>query len=97
MKACYAIIKIRSFAGIEAKISLVVDDTGSHYLSFSSPGDAKAWIRLLASRKHYLRDDTTSPTYSITEVGSGNFWDAYKCTWPERVLATSNRNPRLKA
>ena len=35
MKVCYAIIKTRSIYGAETKISLVMDDTGSQYLSFA--------------------------------------------------------------
>ena len=34
--------KIRSFCGAETNISLVVDDTGSHYLSFSTSDEASA-------------------------------------------------------
>jgi hypothetical protein len=101
MKACYAIIKTRSFYGVETEISLVGDDTGSHYLSFSTSDEARAWIRQLTNRKHNLRqNDTTPPTYAITEVGNGNFCDAYKCTWgesPERILVASSRKPPLRA
>ena len=90
MKTCYAIIELRSFYDGETKISLVVDDTGSQYFSFSSRDGARAWIRKLADQKHYHRDNyITRSTYAVTEVGSENFYDAYKCTWgasPERYL-----------
>ena len=90
MKTCYAIIRTPSFCGAESKISLLADDTGSQYFSFSSPEEARAWIRKLAGRKHYLRqNDITPSTYAVTEVGSENFHDAYKRTWgadPERYL-----------
>jgi hypothetical protein len=77
LKNCYAIIKTSSFYGAETKISLVVDDTGSQYLSFSRPEEARAWIRQLTGRKHYLRQNESSPaTYAVTEVGSANFCDA---------------------
>jgi hypothetical protein len=101
MKACYAIIRIGSLDGAEPRISLVSDDTGSHFLSFSSPDEARGWIRQIADRKHAFRQNGTTPTsYAITAVGSGNFRDAYKCTWgaaPERVFATSNRKPSSSA
>ena len=90
MKACYAIIETRSFYGGKTKISLVVDDTGSQYFSFSSRDEARAWIRKLADQKPYHRKHYINrSTYAITEVGSENFYDAYKCTWgasPERYL-----------
>ena len=90
MKTCYAIIRARSFYGAETKISLVVDDTGSQYFSFSSPEEASAWIRKLVGQKHFLtQNDSNPPTYAVTEVGSGNFHDAYKRTWcvdPENSL-----------
>jgi len=82
LKTCYAIIKARSSHGSETNISLVLDDTGSTHLSFSSPEEARAWIRRIAGRKYYLGHSESSPaTYVVTEVGSERFLDAYKCTW----------------
>jgi hypothetical protein len=99
MKTCCAIIKTCSFYGADAKISLVVDDTGSQYFSFSSPEEARAWIRKLAGQKHSLRqNDSTPPTYAVTEVGSVNFHDAYKSTWcadPEKSLQNSVKAARI--
>ena len=82
LKTCYAIIKTRSFYGSETNISLVLDDTGLTHLSFSSPEEARAWIRRIAGRKDYLgRNESSPPTYAVTKVGSERFCDAYKCTW----------------
>ena len=82
MKACYAITKTRSFSGAITTISLVMDDSGSQYLSFSTPEEARAWMRKLAARKHdFQQKDIAPPTYAVTEVGGENFKDAYKCTW----------------
>ena len=50
LKTCYAIIKSRSSYGSETSISLVLDDTGLTHLSFSSPEEARAWIRRIAGR-----------------------------------------------
>ena len=79
MKICFAIIKTRR-QGLEIKISLVMDDTGSQYLSFASPEEARAWIRrLVEGRTNSLeRNESIPPTYAITEVGSKGFRDAYK-------------------
>ena len=80
MKICYAITKTRR-QGLEIKISLIVDDTGSQYLSFASREEARAWIRrLVEGRTNSLERDESSipPTYAITEVGSRSFRDAYK-------------------
>src|SRR4029077_15899796 len=46
LKTCYAIIKTRR-DGLETKISLVMDDSGSQYLSFAIREEARAWIRRL--------------------------------------------------
>ena len=82
MKVCYAIIKTRSIYGAETKISLVMDDTESQYLSFASREEARAWIRrLVEGPTNYLqRNESILPTYAITEVGSRSFCDAYKRT-----------------
>ena len=81
IKTCYVIIKTRCPYGSEANISLVMDDTGSQYLSFSSSKQARAWIRMLAGQKHFLGQiDNTPPIYSITKVGSSTFLSAYKRT-----------------
>jgi hypothetical protein len=79
MKICYAITKTRR-QGLEIKISLIMDDTGSQYLSFASREEARAWIRrLVEGRTSYLeRNESIPPTYAITEVGSKSFRDAYK-------------------
>ena len=58
LKTCYAIIKTRSSYGSETSISLVLDDTGLTHLSFSTPEEARAWIRMIADRKDYFRDAT---------------------------------------
>ena len=82
LKTCYAIIKTRSSYGSETNISLVLDDTGSTHLSFSSPEEARAWIRRIAGRKDYFgRNESTPSTYAVTKVGSERFCDAYKRTW----------------
>jgi hypothetical protein len=82
LKTCYAIIKTRSSYGSETSISLVLDDTGLTDLSFSSPEEARAWIRRIAGRKDYFgRNESTPSTYAVTEVGSERFSDAYKRTW----------------
>ena len=82
MKVCYAIIKTRSIYGAETKISLVMDDTESQYLSFASRKEARAWIRhLVEGPTNYLqRNESILPTYAITEVGSRSFSDAYMRT-----------------
>jgi len=81
MKTCYAITTNRTY-GLETKISLVMDDTGSQYLSFASREEARAWIRrLVEGRTNYFeRNESIPPTYAITEVGSRSFRDAYKRT-----------------
>jgi hypothetical protein len=76
LKTCYAIIKTRSSYGSETSISLVLDDTGLTHLSFSSPEEARAWIRRIAGR-----NESTPSTYAVTKVGSEPFFDAYKRTW----------------
>ena len=76
LKTCYAIIKTRSSYGSETSISLVLDDTGLTHFSFSSPEEARAWIRRIAGRK-----ESTPSTYAVTKVGSEPFFDAYKHTW----------------
>ena len=82
MRKCYAIIKTRSLYGARAEISLVVDDSGSQYFSFSSTKHARAWIRTLSGHSDYQsRSDDTPPTYAVTEVGSGIFHEAFKSTW----------------
>ena len=82
LKTCYAIIKTRSSHGSETSISLVLDDTGLTHLSFSSPEEARAWIRRIAGRKDYFGpNESTPPTYAVTKVGSERFCDAYKRTW----------------
>jgi hypothetical protein len=79
MKICYAITKTRSFYGAETKISLIMDDTESQYLSFASREEAKAWIRRLEGRTNHLEPNESSPPiYAVTEVGSASFRDAYK-------------------
>ena len=84
LKTCYAIIKASSSYGFETSISLVLDDTGLTHLRFSSPEEARAWIRRIAGRKDYFgRNESTPPTYAVTKVGSERFRDAYKRTfWP---------------
>jgi hypothetical protein len=58
-----------------------MDDTGLQFLSFGSREEARAWIRRLESRTSYLEQNETGPaTYTITEVGSPAFRDAYKHT-----------------
>jgi hypothetical protein len=95
MKTCYVIIRTRSFYGAETKSSLVVEDTGSQYLSFASRGEARAWIRKLAGQKHCLtQNDSNPPAYAVAEVGSRDFHNAYKSTWcvdPESSLQNSKK------
>ena len=81
MKICYAITKTRRY-GLETKISLVMDDSGSQYLSFASREEARAWIRrLVEGPTNYLERNESIPlNYAITEVGSRSFRDAYKRT-----------------
>ena len=82
LKTCYAIIKSRSSYGSETSISLVLDGTGLTHLRFSSPEEARAWIRRIAGRKDYFgRNESTPPTYAVTKVGSERFCDAYKRTF----------------
>jgi hypothetical protein len=82
LKTCYAIIKTRSSYGSETNISLVLDETESTHLSFSSPEEARGWMRRIAGRKDYLgRNESSPPTYAVTKVGSERFCDAYKRTW----------------
>jgi hypothetical protein len=78
MKICYAITRTRRH-GLETKISLVMDDGGSQYLSFASRKDARVWIRhLVDGPTSYLEsNDSTPPTYAITEVGSRSFVQAH--------------------
>ena len=84
MKNCYAIIKTRSPYGAQTIVSLIVDDSGSQYFSFASTKHARAWIRLLVGHCDYhSRIDDSPATYAVTEVGSGTFHDAFKCTWGE--------------
>ena len=90
MKTCYAIIETCIFYGDETTISLVVDDTGSQYFSFSSRDEARAWIRRLVDHNRYHRKSyITGRSYAVTEVGSEDFYDAFKRAWgasPERCL-----------
>jgi hypothetical protein len=90
MKTCYAIIETCPFYGGETTISLVVDDTGSQYFSFSNRDEARAWIRKLVDHNRYHRRSyITGRTYAVTEVGSEDFDYAFKCTWgasPGRCL-----------
>ena len=81
LKTCYAIIKTRRY-GLETKISLVMDDSGSQYLSFASREEARAWIRrLVEGPTNYLeRNESTPLIYAITKLGSRSFRDAYKRT-----------------
>jgi len=81
MKICYAITKTRRH-GLEAKISLVMDDTGSQYLSFAGREEARTWIRrLVEGPTSYLEGkESMHPIYAITEVGSRSFCDAHKRT-----------------
>ena len=74
MKICYAITKTRRY-NLETKISLVMDDTGSQYLSFASREEARAWIRrLVEGRTNYLeRNESIPPTYAITKWEVGAF------------------------
>ena len=74
LKTCYAIIKTRRY-GLETKISLVMDDSGSQYLSFASREEARAWIRrLVEGPTNYLeRNESTPLIYAITKVGSRSF------------------------
>ena len=82
LKTCYAIIKTRISYGSETSISLVLDDTGLTHLSFSSPEEARAWIRRIAGRKDYFgRNESTPSTYAVAKVGSERFCDAHKRTW----------------
>jgi hypothetical protein len=82
LKTCYAIIKTRRSYGSETSISLVLDDTGLTHLSFSSPEEARAWIRRIAGRKDYFgRNESAPPAYAVTKVGSERFCDAYKRTF----------------
>ena len=54
--------------GSETSISLVLDDLINH-LSFSSPEEARAWIRRIAGRKDYFgRNESTRSTYAVTKV-----------------------------
>jgi hypothetical protein len=63
--------KTRSSYGSETSISLVLDDTGLAHLSFSSPEQARAWIRRIVGRKDYFgRNESTRSTYTVTKVGS---------------------------
>jgi hypothetical protein len=79
LKTCYAIIKDRSSHGSETNISLVLDATGTTPLSFSSYEEARRWIRLITGRKEH--NERGRVIYTVTEVGSKRFNDAYKCTW----------------
>jgi hypothetical protein len=82
MKKCYAIIRINRVEGSEPKVSLVMDDdTGLQYLSFASREEARAWIRRLEGRtSHFEPRERGSPSYTLAEVGSESFLDAYKRT-----------------
>lgn len=78
MKICCAITKTRRH-GLETKISLVMDDSGSQYLSFASRKDARAWIRHLVDgpTNYFESNDSIPPIYAITEVGSRSFVQAH--------------------
>lgn len=95
MKTCYAIIRIRSFHGAKTKISLVTDDAGSQYFSFSSPEEARALIRKLAGKKSFLtQNESNPPAYAVAKVGSRKFHDAYRSTWcvdPENLCKMPRR------
>lgn len=80
MKKCYAIIRTYRPQGQEPKISLVVDDdTGLQYLSFASREEARAWARRLEGRtSHSEPKNSGLPSYTLTEVGSESFLDAFK-------------------
>jgi hypothetical protein len=81
MKNCYAIIKTRTFHGSETRVSLVMDATGLQYLSFATREQARAWIRKLEGRTLYLEpNESGPPSYTLTEVGSQSFCDAYRLT-----------------
>jgi hypothetical protein len=79
MKNCHAIIKTRTVQGGETRVSLVMDDTGSQFLSFAGREQARAWIRRLEHRTTYLESlECSPPTYVVVEVGSQPFRDAYR-------------------
>jgi hypothetical protein len=82
MKIRYAITKTRRH-GLETKISLIMDDSGTQYLSFASREDARAWIRRLVDgpTNYPESNESIPPIYAITEVRSRSFCDAYKRTW----------------
>ena len=83
LKTCYAIVKDRSSHGPGINISLVLDATGTTPLSFSSYEEARRWIRLIRGRKE--RNERGQAIYTVTEVGSKRFNDAYKCPWGHRL------------
>ena len=80
MKKCFAIIRTFCPEGQEPKVSLVMDDdTGLQYLSFASREEARAWARRLEGRtSHSEPRNSGPPSYTLTEVGSESFLDAFK-------------------
>jgi hypothetical protein len=91
MKKCYAIIRIHRVEGSEPKVSLVMDDdTGLQYLSFASREEARGWIRRLEGRTSHFESRERGPhSYTLTEVGSESFLDAYKRTQENAELSAS--------
>jgi hypothetical protein len=77
-KTCYAIVKEERLETGERK-SLVVDSTGTFPLSFSTLEETKAWVRTSRARKH--SNNVARTAYSIVEVGSTRFAEAYKATF----------------
>jgi hypothetical protein len=77
-KTCYAIVKEERLETAERK-SLVVDSTETFPLSFSTLEETKAWVRTSRARKH--SDNVVRTAYSIVEVGSTRFAEAYKATF----------------
>ena len=80
MKKCFAIIRTFCPEGQEPKVSLVMDDdTGLQYLSFASREEARAWARRLEGRtSHSEPRNSGPPSYTLAEVGSESFLDAFK-------------------
>lgn len=82
LKTCYAIIKISNSGGSETDISLVLDGSGAMHLSFSTPEEAKVWIRRIVGRKAYWVQQEHHPaTYAVARVGSERFNAAYRSTF----------------
>ena len=78
-KTCYAIIKEEPLETAETKVSLVVDSSGTFPLSFSTLEETKAWVRTSRARKH--SDNIARTLYTIVEVGSTRFAEAYRATF----------------